>query len=457
MDQTADTKKPEDKTPDATPPVAGTPPTPDNLKPETANDDGTQSKEAAALLSSLLAPAAPAGSPTAPVVPPEAPQPSEEKTETVMIPPTEGGQPPKKRRGGKAVAIVTILILLITIPVGVYYYFQQRQRVYEESQAADEYICIESFNCDVSGGTCFNCGSYNLYRTTNGGECCVRSGAGVTPPPGVYPPTSTPPAGPTPTWYYPYRACAPDGTGYSIAAHDDCNNGDGDPRSSADPYGRGFGCTDTAPAGTIMAHFVCDGLESDTTSGGPGVGGQGCGYTNGTKIWEGSGTRNFVRDCGLEQIDTVDGTISIRHCLPCGDSPPPPPPPPGSSPTPTPTPPMSTISPSVTPTVTPTPAQCISLKAYNESGQQVNPAALRPGDRVTFGVVAGPASKARFRISNDPDNPGYVFRESTASRTTGGVKEYVWPADGSFFTVPQPVTTTTYTVEAEIFADGVWK
>jgi hypothetical protein len=164
----------------------------------------------------------------------------------------------------------------------------------------------------------------------------------------------------------------------------------------------------------------------------------------------------------LEQIDTVTGWISVRHCVPCGEptSPPgpaltPTPTPPGPSRTPTPTPPGPSRTPTRAQTPSPTPAQCLSLKCYNQSNNQIDPSTLKPKDKVTFGVLASTATKARFRIN------GSEFIETTRVRGTGMNREFVFPPLGlymdGFYTIPDLTEDTTYKVEAEIFADGVWK
>lgn len=105
--------------------------------------------------------------------------------------------------------------------------------------------------------------------------------------------------------------------GVKVNKAGDCNNDD-------DPA---YGCNHTKP----MAHFVCDGIVSS---------GQGCGYDNGTKVWEGTGSRSLLgRGCGMEQIDTDCGYVSVTYKEPC------------------------TTTPTTTPTSAPEPMMCTDLTA----------------------------------------------------------------------------------------------
>ena len=97
----------------------------------------------------------------------------------------------------------------------------------------------------------------------------------------------------------------------------------------------------------------------------------------------------------------------------------------------------------VNPTSTPTPApagQCTRIKVYKGT-TAVQPTTLVPGDNVTLAVAGTNATKGRIRVN------GAAFVESTTLNTNG---EYTVP-----FTVPAGVPS--FTIEAEVFTNGVWQ
>lgn len=71
----------------------------------------------------------------------------------------------------------------------------------------------------------------------------------------------------------------------------------------------------------------------------------------------------------------------------------------------------------------------------------MDPTILLPGDAVVLAVAGQNATKGRIRVN------GSVWTEST---TLNSSSEYTAP-----FTVP--TDTTSFTVEAEVFKDGVWQ
>lgn len=86
------------------------------------------------------------------------------------------------------------------------------------------------------------------------------------------------------------------------------------------------------------------------------------------------------------------------------------------------------------------PVQCKNIKIY-KNGQQVDPSSLQAGDQVVIAVAHENASKARIRVN------GGNWTETTTKNAQG---EYT-----KNFTIPSGVTT--FTIEAEVYKDGVWK
>jgi hypothetical protein len=95
------------------------------------------------------------------------------------------------------------------------------------------------------------------------------------------------------------------------------------------------------------------------------------------------------------------------------------------------------------PTPTPTPGpQCENIKIYKDN-EVVDPTTLQPGDNVVLAVVGANATKGRFRVNGAPPE----FQETTGTNAAG---EFTLP-----LTIPEGVTQ--FTLEAEVFKDGVWK
>lgn len=94
-----------------------------------------------------------------------------------------------------------------------------------------------------------------------------------------------------------------------------------------------------------------------------------------------------------------------------------------------------------TPTPTEIPGQCDLIKVYKNGVQVTNLTTLVPGDAIEIAVISTNATQARIRVNGGPWN-------ITTNRNTGG--EFYIP-----FTIPTGVTTFTF--EAEVFVNGVWK
>lgn len=93
------------------------------------------------------------------------------------------------------------------------------------------------------------------------------------------------------------------------------------------------------------------------------------------------------------------------------------------------------------PAATPTPIpQCINIKIYKDNAV-VTPATLRAGDAVVLAVKGTNATKGRIRVN------GGTFTETT---TKNASDEYTVN-----FTIP--TSTTSFTVEAEVFVNGAWQ
>lgn len=140
---------------------------------------------------------------------------------------------------------------------------------------------------------------------------------------------------------------------------------------------------------------------------------------------------------GCGQIDQVcNGGSNHRHLCgsftiirdSCGGgNPPPPPPPPGSTPTPT----------------TPAGPQCTKIKVYkNGAALTANElTALKAGDKIKIGIQGAHDTKARYRINSS------AWVEITSKNDA---LEYV----SGEYTIP--AEKTTFTIEAEVFGNGVW-
>ena len=103
--------------------------------------------------------------------------------------------------------------------------------------------------------------------------------------------------------------------------------------------------------------------------------------------------------------------------------------------------PIPTSPPGVTSTPTPIPQQCQAIKLYKDGVLVTDYSTVHAGDTVVVAVAAGTAAKARVRIN------GAAWQETT---TKNANNEFV-------VTLTVPTGVTSVTVEAEIFADGVWK
>ncbi len=76
---------------------------------------------------------------------------------------------------------------------------------------------------------------------------------------------------------------------------------------------------------------------------------------------------------------------------------------------------------------------------YHE-GVKVNPNGLLPGDSVTFAVAGQFATMGRLRIN------GGAWMETTDTNEAG---EYVWD-----YVIP---SAGPYSVQAEVFQNGIWR
>ncbi|MEK7587321.1 MAG: hypothetical protein AAB457_00705 [Patescibacteria group bacterium] len=367
----------------------------------------------------------PPPTPTPPVTPTDAPTPTEsalvdtiihesESAKTVgsgrlpdpITPPPEPATPPvvppppKKKSAGKGFVTAILFLLLLTVPIAVYYISQTKQLA------------------DIRNRAALVCGGYPPVTCSNGSQACKLSQCP--------PPSSCGPAG---------KSCndvSNCGTGCStqnwvcvgVSGQKTCQQ---------------HGPEDQCPGGgacTKVNAYRCDGLDS---------GGQ-CHQNLRTDVGDFAAGRTHAAGCG--QVDQVCRGGS-RDNLGCGSfeivnstcgttTTTPPTPPPGGTPQPTPQP----TTPPPGPTVTPTPVvlQCTRIRVYKNNAQ-VDPTTLLPGDAVVLAVAGSNATKGRIRVN------GSVWTEST---TLNSSSEYTAP-----FTVPTGITS--FTVEAEVFNNGVWQ
>lgn len=352
---------------------------------------------------------------------PVAPTPPHD-TDTLMPqepPPT----PPSASAGGKhhkkSIALLVVLLLLATLPLSVYFISLQQQLADVRSRATNgPYPTVPPATCS---GTCvpstLECrdgnGSAGSGTCSPGRYCCNFGSGSNTPTPGGGLPNNS-------------GVCGEQGR--------DCN---------------GSSCT---------GHVTINVCENGPTGGGPcdhdpGRGGSGpiCNNPIDTK----DGTFDCIeianQRCAFVQIDTPNG--SGVTCYPtdrshCGGSPSPTQSTnPTSSPAPTsppggessPTPPGGGGEPTPLPTSPPSGPQCKNIKVYKD-GQEVDPSTLKPGDAIAIAVKGNNSSKARVRVN------GAAWEETDKKNGTG---EYTVD-----FTIP--TDRSSFTVEAEVYKNGVW-
>lgn len=351
----------------------------------------------------------------------------------------------KPRKTSKGVLLAMLFFLFITIPLSVFYVAQQRQLADLRSRAIDSRAtdtcplgtsCISVESCSARGGSPGESCDQRSRRKI----CCALS--------------------PTPSSSF--TGCL---TGSLCMHRDDCKREDGilgkscgradyvcctlrTTRSSSSnqadtafpeqstPTVKKSGRCSVTNYSTSMAPVDChyygiDGKPSGTgkfqgmcafyhcPSGCPQAGG----CNDGTQdVWLEFGPCNSGKlgenECG--QIDTVDN--NRVYCAPIGSC-------------------DSKIQ--CEPTCqrsTPPGPQCHNIKIY-KNNEVVDPTTLQPGDNVVLAVVGANATKGRLRIN------GGDWKVTTDKNNKG---EFILD-----FTIPSGVTQ--FTIEAEVFKDGVWK
>lgn len=304
---------------------------------------------------------------------------------------------PKKKGGGKGFVTAILFLLLLTVPIAVYYISKPKQLA------------------DIRNRATLNCGGYPPITCPNGSEAC--SLAQCT--------TATPtPAG----------VCAGlGGLGQVCRVPQNCNN------------------LPNCDGTLVCLNGTCQQANA----------GQ-CGSSGKCKLYICDKCSNYgggldeCRDGGQEvdcasavvpagqcgQVDILDAQgkyceVKQQACTgSCAGGPQPTNPPPGGTPQPTPGP----TSPPPGSTPTPVVLQCTRIRVY-KNNTQVDPATLLPGDAVILAVAGSNATKGRIRVN------GAAWAESTTLNSNG---EYTVA-----FTIP--TGTTSFTVEGEVFKDGVWQ
>lgn len=318
--------------------------------------------------------------------------------------------PPPKKSSGKGFVTAILFLLLLTVPIAVYYVSKPKQLADIRNRAQQTPYPLGCAECLFFNANPRDC-DYICYPTT------------PTPAPTI---ASTP----TPT---PSGACTgKGGLGQVCRVPQNCNN-----LPNCD--------------GTL----VC--LNGTCQQAPPGQ----CGSSGKCRIHICNKCSNYgggldeCRDGGQEvdcasavvpagqcgQVDILDAQgnycgVKQQACTGSCAGGPTPTPPPGGTPQPTPGP----TSPPPGPTPTPIVLQCTRIRVY-KNNTQVDPATLLPGDSVVLAVAGTNATKGRIRVN------GAAWTESTTLNTNN---EYTVP-----FTVP--TGTTSFTVEAEVFKDGVWQ
>ncbi len=103
-------------------------------------------------------------------------------------------------------------------------------------------------------------------------------------------------------------------------------------------------------------------------------------------------------------------------------------------------PPPATPTPTPTPTPLPPGPQCKNIKLY-KGNEVVLPSSLVPGDQITVAIVGANATKARARVN------GSSWTETSTKNAAGEFTiQFTIPASGG-----------TFTIEAEVYQNGVWQ
>lgn len=412
-------------------------------------------------------------------------------------------RPPKKTKLGPILAV--LLLLFVTIPTAVYFVAQQRELADSRSQAVS---CLPLSDCGGNlGKLCTGCPGYSYSygkccktvvpppntpkppppsdcRLTGctGGQTCESVGANWKCVAGAPTPTKPPPAGGSCTQCTDQYKCVPvaniqgcDSNKNVCESNFDCG-GTGPSPSPKDTNVSCTACIDQYQCKTIKSppncrpelnacdnNFDCGGTGPSPT---PKITPQTnncsqvkCTSTSCTvgNMYDGTGASNCVvwrykcpnnwpagkgcqengtagrsgsfSGCGTEQIDIycpVCGIgsgqmfISKFNQGSCGGG--------GNTPNPTPTTPVTSF-------------QCQSIKIYKNGAVFTDYSSLRAGDQITIAVVGATATKARIRVN------GAAWTETSTKNASGEFTLNYTIASG----------VTSFTFEAEVYRNGVWK